>query len=128
MSATLKHTHKHAGFYAKGQIQSPSPVYRRHPASLTGFIGAAETLQINKKSAQRRRELAAPLAQPQHRRGLRAATSEHINGSFAPHRAAPGSFHLEYHVTVSAAVKAERGKVQQTGAAKWAREMRIPSR
>lgn len=51
-------------------------------------------------------------------------TSDHINGSFAPRHAPLGSFYAEYHVTVSVAIKAERG-VQL--AAKWSREMRIPS-
>lgn len=36
-------------------------------------------------------------------------TSDHINGSFAPRHAPLGSFYAEYHVTVSVAIKAERG-------------------
>lgn len=55
-------------------------------------------------------------------------TSDHTNGSFASRHAPLGSFYGEYHVTVSVAIKAEReGEKGVRLAAKWSREMRIPS-
>lgn len=46
-----------------------------------------------------------------------------------PRLAPLGSFYVEYHITVSVAIKAEQGEAERgaTLSAKWSTEMRIPS-